>query len=156
MVSDEYLLKKYKNHIKPGETGAEKLIELLKEKFDLVETNKATISKFFWQFMVLDCLPDVEESECDFYICQIKKNKKSKFLYKSLYKMQDIGKKEKIFIVFEKNNNFITSNSPIMNDKLFLDGGVSKYDYDNNTINLISYLVTYKYFYEFDYFKLFK
>ncbi len=102
MVSDEYLLKKYKNHIKPGETGAEKLIELLKEKFDLVETNKATISKFFWQFMVLDCLPDVEESECDFYICQIKKNKKSKFLYKSLYKMQDIGKKKKSLLYLKK------------------------------------------------------
>ncbi len=43
-----------------------------------------------------------------------------------------------------------------MSDKLFLDGGVSKYDYDNNTINLINYLVTYKYFYEFDNFKLFK
>lgn len=140
------LINKYKLKITPGIKTQNEIINSIKKQFDLIEAEIKeieAIEPIFWKHSVLENIFEINKNKDKLYfmIFKVLKNKKSKKLYNKAIKMSELFEDEFIFIVFEKSTNFMTTNFSKLQTKLFLEKGISQYDYENETSLFISYLI---------------
>lgn len=148
MDNRDPLLKKYKHKIIPGEKNVEELIDYLKHKVDIVEIATTELIKFILQhiiYNVVHCIRNQQlnltAEELNFVAYKLIKNDKSNSYYQYDYvHIDDEQEDDLIFVVFEARTGSIYSNSNKLQLELFVEQGVSQYDYDNETLMLVSYL----------------
>lgn len=147
MDNRDPLLKKYKHKIIPGEKNVDELIKYLKNKVDIVEISTTELVKSILQFItynVVHCIrnkqPKLSEDELNFVAYKLIRNDKGNSYYQYDYVHINGQEDDLIFVVFETRTGSIYSNSNKLQLELFVEQGVSQYDYENETLVLISYL----------------
>ncbi|MCL6479491.1 MAG: hypothetical protein K6T65_13985 [Peptococcaceae bacterium] len=147
MNSRDPLIVKYKHKIIPGEKNVDELIEYLKRKVDIVEISATELVNPILQFItynVVHCIRNKQlkltADELNFIAYKLIRNDKSTSYYQNDY--VHVGEQEDdiIFVVLETKTGSIYSNSNKLQLELFVEQGVSQYDYDNETLMLVSYL----------------
>lgn len=124
-----HLIKKYKPHITPKINSQEEIIALLEQEFDLVRACVDDIEPIFWKIGVLFNLEEYNTDSYEFEILKIKRNEKSESFYQYFLKWDEISDDENIFVIFEKNTDFMTTKCNKLIAKMILLKGVSQYDY---------------------------
>jgi len=144
MNNREDLLKKYKHKIMPGEKSIEELIDFLKQKVDIKEISTTDLPESIMKhiaFNAVHCLRNqrlnLTAREFNFIAYKVLKNDKSNLYYQSNY--AHISNNEKgdiIYVVFETKTGCINSNCNRLLLELFIEQGISEFDYKNKTIYL--------------------
>lgn len=148
------LMKKYKHKITPGEKSVEELIDFLKGKVDIVETATTELDQSFYEYYIIGNVvrgtnENLIANELNFIIYKVLKNNRSNPYYQCY--VPNIRNPENpenlknpedapIYVVFEKRTRRIYTNSNRLRLELYIERGVSQYDYDNDTDLLHSYL----------------
>lgn len=148
MNKREYLLKKYKSKIIPGEKSIQELIDFLKQKADITEISATDLEKsIMWHIMfnVIHSLRNQQfnltADELDFAAYKLTKNAKNDLYYQSSHThIYDDEEDDIIYVVFEIKTGCIHSNSNKLLLELFIEQGVSESDYQHQTIVLDAYL----------------
>ena len=83
----------------------------------------------------------IAKEDLEFLTYKVYNEEQSKHYYDILFNpiTFDDGS-EGIYVAFEKHINYISSNSSKLLLELMIERGISKEDYDNNTLELIDYL----------------
>lgn len=147
MNNRDPLLKKYKHKIIPGEKNVDELIKYLKNKVNIVEISTTELVKPILQcitYNVVHCIRNEQlkltADELNFVAHKLIRNDKSNSYYQYDYVHIDEQEDDLIFVIFEMRTGNIYSNSNKLQLELFVEQGVSQYDYDNETLMLVSYL----------------
>lgn len=130
--------------------GQVKTIEEIKlyieKKFEIKFIDKFTKNKYFnlikmTEFNCLNSIKGVNLTESDlvFNIFEVVENEVSSIYYRDLNDNMRLN--QSVCIVLEMTTGYIESNSDVLRRELYLYKGVSKYDIDNNTPDLITYLL---------------
>lgn len=147
MNSRDPLITKYKHKIIPGEKNADELIEHLKKKVYIVEIPPTELVNPILEsitYNFVHCIRNKQlkltAGELNLVAYKLIRNDKSTSYYQNDY--VHVGEQEDdiIFVVFETRTGSIYSNSDKLQLELFVEQGVSEYDYDNETLMLVSYL----------------
>lgn len=120
----------------------DEIIKILKDNYDLLQIEIKDISEIFFKMMLENYFSDVDINTLDFVVYKIKRNRKSKKLYKYLIKRQLLHRQDFIFIIFENTTNLFDTNCSVMLDKLIILKGASEEDYKNNSIKYQHYIAT--------------
>ena len=132
------LIKKYKNPSIIGEKSIEEVIAYLKQKFVIKDiTQKISdieIKRF--KFNIVHSLDgeNISPENIKFYAYRVEDSTASKEYY------QEMDDEEKIYVYIDETSGYIESNCSGLFTELALYKGISQYDYDNNTDELIEYL----------------
>ncbi|MDR3586982.1 MAG: hypothetical protein P4L59_16970 [Desulfosporosinus sp.] len=147
--SNNKLWEKYKHKIVPGEKSTEELINFLKDKVDVVEIDTTEFSRFFMERHIINIVHCVRNQELkltandlNIIAFNIIKDNRSNSYYqcRPVQRIANKHKNDMIYVVFEKRTGYIHSNSNKLLLELFIERGISQYDYDNDTNLLHSYL----------------
>ncbi|AAM25834.1 hypothetical protein M2349_002435 [Caldanaerobacter subterraneus subsp. tengcongensis MB4] len=148
MNNREDLLKKYKHKITPGEKSIEELIDFLKQKVDIKEISTTDLPESIMKHIILNavhCLRNqrlnLTAREFNFIAYKLFKNDKSNLYYQSNYAHISNNEKEDIiYVVFETKTGCIHSNCNRLLLELFIEQGISEFDYKNETPMFYAYL----------------
>jgi len=147
MNNRDRLKKKYKHKITPGEKSVEELIEHLKHKVDIVEIATTELRKSILQhiiYNVINCIrnqQNLSADELNILAYKLIKNGKSNSYYQCNYAhISDDEEDDIIYVVIETKTGAIHSNSSKLLLELFVEQGISQYDYDNETLIFDAYL----------------
>lgn len=155
MNNRDFLLKKYKHKIIPGEKSVEELIDYLKGKVDIVEIATSELIPSIFQYIkfnVVNCMRNhdlnLTASDLNLLAYKLIKNNNNTSYYQEFKHISNDYEYDIIYVVFEKRTGYINSNCNKLLLELFIEQGISQYDYDHDTILLtgyISYLHKYSY-----------
>lgn len=139
------LLTKYKNYTPNPYKTIDEIIEYLKSKFD---TRELALSEFTEIEMALfikevDSVLYKEKSRQGYDIAAIEvlKSEKSKSYYNNPFIFMGHAE-SRIYVLFEKNTDYIKCNSSELITEIIIWRGVREEDYKNKTIAYINYLAT--------------
>jgi len=137
---------KNEHKITPGEKSVENLIDFLKGKVDIVETEITKLTKSIFKHIIQNVVhgnqnkENSTSNELDFIVYEVVKNNRSNSYYQSYIPKVDHSENVTIYVVFEKKTRGIYTNSNILFLELSIERGVSQYDYDNDTDLFKGYL----------------
>lgn len=145
-TNSDYLINKYKFKITPGEKTVEELILFLKGKVDITETVITELTQSILEHVKYNVIHGIRNQDnlsaddLNFNVFKLLKNEKSNSYYQ--YYVPNIANynDNTIYIVFEKKTRSIYTNNNKLLLELFIERGISQYDYDNNTNLLSAYL----------------
>lgn len=148
MNNIDILVKKYKHKITPGEKSVEKLIDFLKGKVDIEEIAITELMQSIIQSITYNVIHSLRNQELNltageliFFAYKLSKsNKNSPYYQLDFANLSKDPEKDMIYVVFEKKTGVIHSNCNKLLKELFIEQGVSQYDYDNETSLLYGYL----------------
>ena len=137
---------KNEHKITPGEKSVENLIDFLKGKVDIVETEITELTKSIFKHIIHNAVhgnqnqKNLTANELNFIVYKVLKNNRSNSYYQSYIPKVDHSEDVTIYVVFEKKTRGIYTNSNILFLELSIERGVSQYDYDNDTDLFKGYL----------------
>lgn len=142
MTNKERLLQTYKSTVKPGLHSFPAFIQPFFSKYDFHPVDFESWDTRFQQSLrqnAVSCIRNMKsitEEEMNFIAYQLVKNQKSETYYQRRFSTGI----DYIFFAYEQKTGYLYSNST----KLFLElncaRGVSEYDYEHDTVQLIEYL----------------
>lgn len=142
----EKLKYKYKAKLIDSKKTVEEIKIYIENKFEIKLNDKLTKIKYsnlikMTEFNCLNSIKGVNltESDLSFYIFEVIENEASSIYYMDLKNNNRLN--QSVCIVLEMTTGYIESNSDILRKELYLYQGVNKYDIDNNTPDLITYLL---------------
>lgn len=144
--NSNYVLMKNEHKITPGEKSVENLIDFLKGKVDIVETEITELTKSIFKHIIHNAVhgnqnqKNLTANELNFIVYKVLKNNRSNSYYQSYIPKVDHSEDVTIYVVFEKKTRGIYTNSNILFLELSIERGVSQYDYDNDTDLFKGYL----------------
>lgn len=159
MNNIEFLLRTYKDKITPGQKSLEELVTYLKNKVDVEAVETEAISNLHMRFTghnVVHCLLNeqlkLSADDLDFVVYKLVRNEKSDDYYSKFWvNISASLRNELIYIIFETKTGYVYSNCNTLYLELYLKRGVSQFDYDNETLLLISYLSAVESYYKGEY-----
>lgn len=149
MTNREYLLKVIKPQISVGEKDADEMIRWLKQRFDIRFLSENDAGAFILRMNKKDALAIAkdrkrlgesdDESALEFHIVEIERNEKSEMYYRE--RGDDFFPTTKIVVYLERKTGFLSvDTSSRLFAELIIEKGITQYDFDQNTPQLMQYL----------------
>ena len=131
--------------ISPRKTS-EGFLEHLKNKIKCTQSDVPDRNSFFMKamtFNVINCILDVEgltEDELEFVYYLVEHNEDTEHYYEEMLSRVVPAIYKPIYVLFEKQTGYITSNSQMLLLELFIEQGIDEEDLKSDSIHARSYL----------------
>ena len=143
------LASKYKHIVILGNRDTQEIINIIKNKFTIVEVNLFDIQSTIVRFLNSNVLHSysnqklaLSESDFEYRVFKIINNQKSKDYYNGFHQPQIDG----LFVVLEINTGYIYTNSNRLQLELMIWQGICKYHFTNETMVYWGYLNLYEHY----------
>lgn len=138
-----YLINTYKHLVKPGRKEVSEILEELSSNLSFDKAKRIPITEYHLSSIIsnliqhLNCFGiTVTKDQLNIEIYIVAHDSKSHEYYKEIMELSE----ELLFIICEKQYEYLDSNSNTLQRKLWMMQGVSLSDYEQNSLKLIEYL----------------
>ena len=137
------LIALYKPQIIPQQKSISDLQTWLQKRFDVEEIPLSEFSDAFWKqltFSATNAITNrrfkITNDKLNFIAYRLPLTEKNKAFLNGTRNVKD----QFIYVIFESNTGFISTNHAHLHLELSVEQGISQYDYDNDTEMLIYYI----------------
>lgn len=143
------LIDKYKHLVKPGKKTIDELTEFLIKKASAIQIDFSSLLDITRKGLIMGITPHIEErnlnlkvDDLNFLVFILPHNGQDSTYYQYPYRPTSIDGygDDLICIILERNTDYISCNCSRLFLDVVLERGISEYDYDNDTIELLIYL----------------